>query len=74
MLNLPLVYVCAAGDDQGMLVVFFHRITDANKKAMLNVAVKRVGAGGRRIVEVLHGRGPCIAPWQAKGLARGLYL
>ena len=68
------MYVYAAGDDQRVLVVFFHWITDANKKAMLNVAVKRVGAGGRRIVDVLHGLGPCVAPWQAKGLARGLYL
>lgn len=46
VLNLPLTYFYAADDYEAMLVVLFHQMTDANKKALLNAAVKRAGAGG----------------------------
>jgi transcriptional regulator with XRE-family HTH domain len=44
VLNLPLTYFYAADENEAMLLVLFHRMTDANRIALLDAAVKRAGA------------------------------
>ncbi len=43
VLNLPLTYFYAADENEARLLVSFHRMSDADKKALLEVATKITG-------------------------------
>lgn len=45
VLNLPLTYFYASDDGEANLVILFHRMSAADKTALLDITAKFVGAG-----------------------------
>lgn len=45
VLNLPLTYFYAAEENEAMLLVLFHRMTDTNRAVLLETAAKLAGTG-----------------------------